>query len=250
MALMEVPSVSLFAMYDMKMDRYVLTATVAQGSSKIEAKHMMTGEFFYETKMSENELIQAVLDTMANEIHNHAPWYDRSWLAQELAHSYIGVMKYHKGFHDFATGKKTDNGDSWEKLDKMYNAYWDEDGNPIPAVDANEPLADWEKELLYGKSLAPLPKDYVKDAPPKKGLSAMADGLPGMKTQIKPPCKCYGPNIKTQELKELIMHINDMHAPGSEHKVWSSDDLCDWLDKLHDTGVVNLEVQIPDKEIK
>lgn len=83
-------------------------------------------------------------------------------------------------------------------------------------------------------------------------LAVESGKLPGSGVKVPTPCECY-PNTNDIELHTAIMHLNDSHFDLSA-KIrsvveWSTEEICNWLDELHDSGVVNLEIEIPDKEI-
>jgi hypothetical protein len=128
------------------------------------------------------------------------------------------------------------------------------------------------EELVKLESIAKTTKaGTVKPAKPEKGLltavktedslDTLADNLPGMLTPVLPPCVCG--YTTTLRLKGAIMHLNDYHDKDSIWSrdalekdpedvagfVWTDEDICQWLDELHDNGVVDLSVEIPDKEI-
>lgn len=64
-----------------------------------------------------------------------------------------------------------------------------------------------------------------------KMLKRKSKSLPGMKRDVNHPCSCgYAP----APLWNVVIHLNDNHA-------WSREKIADWLDELHDAGIVNIE---------
>lgn len=85
-----------------------------------------------------------------------------------------------------------------------------------------------------------------------KPVSSLAHLLPGVQANVKFPCDCWKLNPeKSQALENVIMHLNDYHTDTiSGRSVWSREKIADWLDELHDSGIVNLEFQPWDSEGK
>ena len=54
---------------------------------------------------------------------------------------------------------------------------------------------------------------------------------------------CPRCSIVAQSVYTMIMHLND------DHKI-AREEIADWLDELHDSGVVDLTIEIPDSEDK
>lgn len=68
-----------------------------------------------------------------------------------------------------------------------------------------------------------------------------------LNNEVKYPCECYGEEVRgfdnkksqpkiSQDLGSMIMHLNDGHK-------WTRERIADWLDELHDSGVVNIIVE-------
>ena len=246
---MEMPSVSLFIEYQPMTLTYKLTAELKYATSKLKGAYQLSNEQLVLSNVDTKYIITAAVEEMTVSMTKAAPWIDYGWLRERLVEGVDAIVD------------SMNAGGKWKSPSASAGTH-DKGGS----LDINTPLNDWEKKLLAdakkntkekAKELAnalkvdpPMPKGYVEDKPKTKGLSQMADGLPGMTVELNLPCDCPIPEDIKYPLKQIIMHINDEHAPGEEKKTWTSDELCDWLDMLHDTGVVNLEVEIPDKEIK
>ena len=93
----------------------------------------------------------------------------------------------------------------------------------------------------------PLLTEILEDA--NGSSSAMFDELDMdfLNSMVIYPCDCYGelsdevvndipvPKI-SQDLGSMVMHLNDGHK-------WTRERIADWLDELHDSGVVNIIVE-------
>ena len=93
----------------------------------------------------------------------------------------------------------------------------------------------------------PLLTEILEDA--NGSSSSMFDELDMdfLNSMVIYPCDCYGklsdevvndipvPKI-SQDLGPMVMHLNDGHK-------WTRERIADWLDELHDSGVVNIIVE-------
>lgn len=64
------------------------------------------------------------------------------------------------------------------------------------------------------------------------------------------PCDCANINFGSiQSLERVIYHLNDDHGTqkGGE---WSREKIADWLDELHNSGILDLSVEVPDVTYK
>lgn len=69
----------------------------------------------------------------------------------------------------------------------------------------------------------------------KNELETAARGLPAVGVELADaPCQCP---IGAISLMDAIMHLNDHHE-------WSRERIADWLDELHDSGLVDLEFKV------
>lgn len=71
-----------------------------------------------------------------------------------------------------------------------------------------------------------------------QSVSFMARSLPGVQAMLSHPCGCY-PESGKFSLFEIIMHLNDRCE-------WSREKIADWIDELHDKGIINAEFEVPD----
>jgi len=312
MTTMEVPSVSVSVTYNFQMDHYTLDTKLRYGKSIVQARHAMTSQWLASSAYPENEMIQKVLDVQAEEIHKFAPWFDRVWIAQQLAHAFGELYSTHKSLYNMAKGPhynapeyittKAEVKKKWDEYKaskpKALYSIADSEGNISQIKKSQEELdAEWanwggsgssipkampmseekKKELLAkikkseGKTVklasgglikasagthmqGANPAAFYADEAAKStsSIESKANKLPGMMKFVDIPCtgdlqddgKPCNMHIDKAALKNIIMHINDSHS-----KTWDDDRLCNWLDELHDTGVVNLELHIKDKEI-
>lgn len=73
--------------------------------------------------------------------------------------------------------------------------------------------------------------------PKESGPGAVIDalGLPVLRQRVRYPCSCI--NLSDyDDLADVIVHPNDVDK-------WSREQIADWLDELHDSGVVNIIVE-------
>jgi hypothetical protein len=75
-------------------------------------------------------------------------------------------------------------------------------------------------------------------------IAALATKLPGMEhVTTCPVCEKDSLLPYNDTLYMLIQHINDLHN-------WSREEIADWLDNLHDDGIVDLSFEIKDPQRK
>ena len=60
--------------------------------------------------------------------------------------------------------------------------------------------------------------------------------LPGVDSVVRYPCSCDD-RPKKDSLWAVIVHLNDGHED------WSRERIADWVDELHDAGIINAEFQ-------
>lgn len=75
-----------------------------------------------------------------------------------------------------------------------------------------------------------------------KSVDMLSYKLPAIDTIVPYPCKkdcACGYVEKSGSLREIIMHLNDLDK-------WSREAIADWIDELHDKGLINAEFQVPD----
>ena len=99
-------------------------------------------------------------------------------------------------------------------------------------------------------------------------LIEAASELPGIKTMVRFPCPCEEGRNAQFPLEDVIIHLNDDHSEtwieslrkqydaairaGNEEEaaavsqdmpdsVWTREDIADWIDWLHDQGIINAE---------
>ncbi len=64
--------------------------------------------------------------------------------------------------------------------------------------------------------------------------------LPAMESVVKYPCECFS---DTKDAKHsvyvIIQHLNDQDK-------WTRDKIADWIDKLHDDGIIDAEFKTPE----
>jgi hypothetical protein len=67
---------------------------------------------------------------------------------------------------------------------------------------------------------------------PSSNVAQWAKLLPGVNTKVKYPCKCGN---RTDLVYDVIIHLNDYH------KDWNRERIADWIDEMHDKGLINAE---------
>ncbi len=67
-------------------------------------------------------------------------------------------------------------------------------------------------------------------------LESLSKHLPGMQELVEFPCKHI--NVGKYSLGAVIMHLNDAEK-------WSREEIADWLDKLADDGIIDIEFKTP-----
>lgn len=75
-----------------------------------------------------------------------------------------------------------------------------------------------------------------------KSVDMLSYKLPAIDAIVPYPCKndcACGYVEKSGSLREIIMHLNDLDK-------WSREAIADWIDELHDKGLINAEFQVPD----
>lgn len=71
--------------------------------------------------------------------------------------------------------------------------------------------------------------------PKEAHVSSMAEKLPGVGTMVEYPCSCIISQPSNKEtLFYVIIHLNDSCG-------WTREQIADWVDKLHDDGIINAE---------
>lgn len=84
--------------------------------------------------------------------------------------------------------------------------------------------------------------DPIKDNPNSTGAMFDTLDMDFFSSDVEYPCGCrwilstYIKEKTSQDLGSMIIHLNDGHR-------WSREKIADWLDELHDSGVVNLIVE-------
>lgn len=73
-------------------------------------------------------------------------------------------------------------------------------------------------------------------------IAKKARNLPAINERVYLPCQCKT-GVK-QHLESVVIHLNDYHQ-------WTREKIADWIDELHDNGVINAEFDpwIEDQEI-
>lgn len=77
-------------------------------------------------------------------------------------------------------------------------------------------------------------------------ISSLSRNLPAAKELIQSPCRPGEPGEapcgrSTDFVFNIIIHLNDYHR-------WSRDRIADWIDELHDKGIINAEFQSWEEE--
>ncbi len=73
----------------------------------------------------------------------------------------------------------------------------------------------------------------------KLSVEIMATALPGARVMVERPCGCA---FSEQEmLFMVVIHLNDTHNDSFNLTGWPREKIADWIDKLHDDGVINAE---------
>ena len=78
--------------------------------------------------------------------------------------------------------------------------------------------------------------EYCHDFENAKEIVAEASwSLPGIREHVFCPCRCENYRLK-KSIHSIIIHLNDSDK-------WSREEIADWIDKLHDDGIINAEFQ-------
>ena len=161
---------------------------------------------------------QDIIEKLVEEICYQEPWISYSWLINEVMNT-VGFK---------------------------YNTYSSKGSfESIGHIDANTIYSD--ANTIYSDANTIYSGDIQLSGDNNSTWENKARKLPGMQAIVVCPCSCDKGSL---ELISIIMHLNDKHSPGILDEVWTTEDVCNWLDELHDSGIVNLEIEIPDKEIK
>jgi len=199
---------------------YRLSMTHGDLDFEFKMKYSITTEAL--VKMPNAFLATEIISYFVEGITEKAPWYNPNWIQNKLM-----------------------------KFDTLNNKPML--SNPCQAIPASSFASGGTV-----KSAGEFSADWVDAKPVDVQLNELSDLLPGMQTEVEYPCECLGHFFKSEDgeyipakklqpdpLKAVIMHMNDAHS-----KDWSDDRICEWLDDLHDNGVVDLSIEIPDKEIQ
>ena len=69
-------------------------------------------------------------------------------------------------------------------------------------------------------------------------FSELSHILPGVKEEVEYPCKNFEHHVGEKgQIRTIIIHMNDVHK-------WTREQIADWLDELHDSGVINIEFEV------
>lgn len=74
-------------------------------------------------------------------------------------------------------------------------------------------------------------------------VSQASNQLPGVKEKVRFPCNCHLLKDRLMTVKSVIIHLNDDCG-------WSRERIADWLDELHDSGIINIEFQSWDDKVE
>lgn len=241
---------SLEFWYKPQMDAWTLRAEYRAGSSIINCSATITSELLVASNAESKEMLFKATEKMARDMNSNCPWISYQWLVRQMLDVLHNLIVEAEKTQSFLSG--------WNTNIKA-SAGTHSGGGALDITKPKEqPLADWEKELLGDSDGPTTAKEWAElevfldevddEEEPSKNLSKMADNLPGMTTKVTMPCECYEEPIQ-KKLKDAIMHLNDIHPESGPAIPWTTEQVCEWLDELHDSGVVNLEIEIPDKEI-
>lgn len=109
----------------------------------------------------------------------------------------------------------------------------------------DERVAHVVEARLYNlfKNIVSFDKTMVSKESNNNAISAKSRQLPGVDQLVEPPCEC---TLLKATLWSLIQHLNDFH------KEWTREKIADWIDELHDAGIINAEFspwgEEPEKE--
>lgn len=74
-----------------------------------------------------------------------------------------------------------------------------------------------------------------------RALESGTKNLPGMNTRINIPCNCKFGTLngatRLETVRNIVVHKNDYHKE-------TLGDIADWLDSLHDSGVIDIEFKL------